>query len=662
MRKRTGTVSDTAVLDMIPFSVFIKDLDSVYTYSNPANAEYSGYLPELIPGKTDFDLFSEESARIFQADDRIVIGNGVKTDRVEIATHNNRETIIRIIKRPYRDENGEIIGVMGIYWEITEELKNKTDLSDKRSQLRLALKAAEIGVWTWDFQQQRLFWDEQINRTFGNTGPCEGDEDDFKSFIHPDDREAVSEEFQFSDRNETEINTEYRIVRPDGTIRYVQTRGELHKDPENKPMKMIGVIHDITRKRLTEETLHSIVRLNQLVDDSSMDEILELILKEAVRLTDSRMGVLYFIDEDSGEISIEKWLNISDSSNRIRQKNDKARVPGTGLLAECLMEKKPVIQNRISPDENIPDLPEGMPPIFRKLAIPIIEKKKIRAVISVVNKSGPYEDFDGDQLSLLGENLWNIISRKRMMHALEEAHREAVESNKIKDRFFSIIAHDLSNPVSNIRILSDHLTTVISKGSPDMEVMQELSRILSRSVITAQDLLKNLLTWSRSQRKALEYQPEFELVKRPVTMAIAACSPIAEGKSIRIKSHWQEEDIVYADSNMLQTILRNILMNAIKFTDVGGEISLDVISGNKETSFRIQDNGIGMSEEKILSLFSIEEIRSTRGTNAEGGTGLGLLLCKEFVECHGGSIKAESSPGKGSIFTITLPRPEKPNR
>jgi len=662
MRKKTGTVPDTAVLDMIPFSIFIKDLDSVYIYSNPANAEYSGYLPELIPGKTDFDLFPEESARTFQADDRNVIESGLKSDRVDFATRHDRETIIRIIKKPYRDENGEIIGVMGIYWEITEELKNKAALSDKRSQLRLALKAAEIGVWTWDFQQEKLIWDEQINTIFGNTGPCEGDDYDFFSFIHPEDRKAVIEEFRILDRDISEINIEYRIIRSDGTIRYVQTRGEVHGDTENKPIKMIGIIHDITRKQLTEETLHSIVRLNQLVDDFSMDEILELILKEAVRLTDSRIGILYFIDEESGAIAIEKWLDISAPQNRIKQKNAKMPVPGIGLLAECLREKKPVIHNGISTDEDSPDLPDGIPPIIRKLAIPIIEKKNIKAVICVLNKSSPYEDFDGDQLTLLGENLWNIISRKQMIHSLEEAHREAVESNKIKDRFFSIIAHDLSNPVSNIRILSDHLSNVVFEASPDMEIMRELSGILSKSVITAQDLLKNLLTWSRAQREALEYQPNYEVVKEPVKMAIAACSPIAEGKNIRIKSHWMEEDTVYADSNMLQTILRNILMNAIKFTDVGGEISLNVISVNDEISFRIQDNGIGMSEEKVQSLFNIEDMKSTRGTNAEKGTGLGLLLCKEFVDCHGGSIKAESSPGKGSVFTITLPRPEKPNR
>jgi len=658
MRERTGTVSDTAVLDMIPFSIFIKDLDSVYIYSNPANAEYSGILPERIPGKTDFDLFPEESARTFQADDRTVIRSGLKSDRVDFATHHDRETIIRIIKKPYRDENGEIIGVMGIYWEITEELKNKAALSDKRSQLRLALKAAEIGVWTWDFQQEKLFWDEQINTIFGNTGPCEGDDDDFFSLIHPDDRKAVIEEFQILDRDISEINIEYRIIRSDGTVRYVQTRGEVHGDRDNKPVKMIGVIHDITRKRLTEETLHFIVRLNQLVDDFSMEEILELILREAVRLTDSRMGILYFIDEDSGEISIEKWLNISESPNKSKRKNSNTRIPGSRLLAECLRERKAVIQNEVSPDEDYPDLPDDMPPIFRKLAIPIVEKKKVRAVISVLNKPGPYEDFNGDQLTLLGDNLWNVISRKQMILSLEEAHREAVESNKIKDRFFSIIAHDLSNPVSNIRILADHLTTVVSEPSPDMEIMQELSRILSKSVITAQDLLKNLLSWSRAQRNALEYKPVYEFVKRPVDMVIAACSPIAEGKNILIKSHWKEEDIVYADSNMLQTILRNILMNAIKFTDVGGEISLNIISGDHDISFMIQDNGIGMSEEKVLSLFNLEEIRSTRGTNSEGGTGLGLLLCKEFVDCHEGSIRTESSPGKGSIFTVTLPRPD----
>ncbi len=653
------TVTDTTVLDLIPFSIFIKDLESIYIYSNSVNAKYSGFVPESILGKTDFDIFPEEAARRYRADDRAVMESGNDSDRIEYVDFNNQDIIIRIIKRPYHDRSGEIIGVMGVYWEITEELKNKVALSDNRSQLEMVLKSAAIGVWSWDIKQKKLFWDEQINKIFGVSGSYEGERDYFISFIHPDERKKVSEELMISDMSETEINSEFRIVRPDGSIRFIQVIGEVHGDSENLPVKVIGVIHDITRKRLTEETLHTIVKLNQYAEEASMEEVLRLILKEAVRLTSSQLGFLFFIDEETGTVNLRKWLDTSPDYNEDNQSRPNTHISPGGILKECISEGKAVIWNSCEPEEWSPDIGIRMPDIIRKLASPIVEKKSIKAVISVVNKPGPYEDFDADQLTLLGENLWNIISRKRMLNVLEAAHEEALESNKVKDRFFSIIAHDLSNPISNIRILSDHFSTVVNESSPDMETMVDLSRVLSKSVITAQELLKNLLTWSRAQRHALEFQPETEIAKSQVEMAVAACKSIAEGKHILIKNILEEETTVYADSNMLQTILRNLLVNAIKFTPVRGEISVEVIPGSDETTFRIRDNGVGMSEDKVLSLFRIEELKSTRGTNEEKGTGLGLVLCKEFVDCHGGTIGVESSPGKGSVFTVSLPGPGK---
>jgi len=565
--------------------------------------------------------------------------------------------IIRIIKRPYYNRNGSLIGVMGVYWEITEELKNKEALSENRSQLRMALKSAEIGIWTWDFKLQKLFWDEQCNKIFGFQKSFEGDRDSFINQIHHDERESIDKLFLISDMGKTEINSEFRIIHFDGTTRYIQIQGEIHGDSENKPAKMIGVVHDITRKRLTEETLHSIVRLNQLVDSASMEEVLNLILKEAVRLTESQLGFLHFVNEKTHTISAQQVLDINRDNEETPSPRNESMVPAEGIFKECINKRQPIIQNKNTSEKYDSSLTEVMHKIKRILAIPIIEDDVVRAIISVGNKPNPYDRFEMDQLLLLGENLWNMISRKQLLHSLEEAHDEAIKSNKIKDRFFSIITHDLSNPISNIRLLSDHLATIITDPIPDIETLQDFSKILSNSVITAQDLLKNLLTWSRSQRNALEYQPEIELVEIPAKMAIDSCASIADGKNIKISSSWDKEISVFADSNMLQTILRNLLINAIKFTPVGGAISLRISSGTNGTSFRIQDNGIGMEEEKVDSLFKIEKMKSTRGTNAEKGTGLGLVLCKEFIDCHGGQIHVESKKGEGSIITFDLPLP-----
>jgi len=646
------TITDTSILDQIPFSIFIKDLKSIYLYSNLVNARYSEHTPEEITGKTDFDLFPEAAAEKYRKDDSVVVESGKSSDRIEFIEHNNEEIILRIIKSPFRNEKGEIIGVMGVYWEITEELRDKAALSDNRSQLRLALKAGEIGVWNWDFKQKKLFWDEQVNKIFGIPGIYQGERSYFIDFIHPEEREIVSERLMISDMSETEINTDFRIIRPDGSVRYVQTRGEVHGDRNNNPEKVIGVIHDITQKRLTRETLHSIVELNQSVDRLSMEEIQRQLLKEAVRLTDSRIGFLYFVHEDNS-LSLKNYL-ISGEEDNTAPENHRSSA-ATGILDTCIREQHPIIHNSCDSEECFAGIPGKTIPMNRELTVPIIKDSAVKALIRVGNKPGIYEISDVDQLSLLGENTWNIIIRKQMVHSLEVAHEEALKSNKIKDRFFSIIAHDLTNPISNIRILSDHFTTLISEPSPDIDTLRELSLILGKSVITAQELLKNLLTWSRAQRNALEYQPETLSAEIPLDMAIEECKPIAEGKNITISSSRDPGISVYADSNMLQTILRNLLVNAIKFSSVGGEIILKLTEENNSVHYSIEDFGTGMNEETVSSLFRIDERKSTAGTNSEKGTGLGLILCKEFIDSHDGKIEVESQPGKGSRFTVILP-------
>ncbi len=397
------------------------------------------------------------------------------------------------------------------------------------------------------------------------------------------------------------------------------------------------------------------LKLNQLVYGSSMDKNLGLILEEAVRLTDSTVGFLHFIDEDACTISLQKWLKETNMMEEIPVPETHTLKSISGIQADCIKERQPIINKHCNSEKFCIGIPGELISISRGLTIPIFENERITAIISVGNKPGPYEDYDTEQLSLLGENLWNIIVRKRTVHDLELAHEEALESNKVKDRFFSIIAHDLSNPISNIRILADHFKTLISKPSPDRGTLRELSEILSRSAATAQELLNNLLEWSRAQRNALEFQPGNYPAELSAEMAIEACKPIATGKNITIKELWEKGITVYADSNMLQTILRNLLVNAIKFTDVGGEISLELSSDKEGTRYTIRDDGIGMTDEKVSSLFRIEKMKSIRGTNAEKGTGLGLVLCKEFVDCHRGIINAVSTPGKGSTFTNPSP-------
>ena len=230
---------------------------------------------------------------------------------------------------------------------------------------------------------------------------------------------------------------------------------------------------------------------------------------------------------------------------------------------------------------------------------------------------------------------------------------ELNELNASKDKFFSIIAHDLKNPFNTIIGFSDMMKESIRLNDP--ATFYEYTEMINTSAIQTLRLLENLLEWANSQRGNLSFTPVpinlSEIVKDEFIMV----DEMATGKNIELKSFIPETLTFVADKNMIRTILRNLITNAVKFTHKNGQVQVNAINYNDNIEISVSDNGIGMSKETIAKLFRIDANLSTRGTENEKGTGLGLFLCKEFAEKHNGNIWVESEEGKGSTFKFLLP-------
>ena len=235
---------------------------------------------------------------------------------------------------------------------------------------------------------------------------------------------------------------------------------------------------------------------------------------------------------------------------------------------------------------------------------------------------------------------------------LNKKNNELEEINKIKDKFFSIISHDLKEPFNTLINSSGMLPRMLEKQ--DFDKILLISDGINKVAKEGYNLLENLLTWSRSQSKTL--QPYFETVQisSVVNYCLGIMKSVAQNKNITIDYNIDNKDYVFADQNMFNTVLRNLVNNAIKFTKKGGKISINYKKTGSTTSFSVTDNGVGIKEEKINKLFSAESNYTTRGTNNEKGTGLGLILCKELVIAQGGAIWVESVENKGTTFYFTL--------
>jgi PAS domain S-box-containing protein len=248
----------------------------------------------------------------------------------------------------------------------------------------------------------------------------------------------------------------------------------------------------------------------------------------------------------------------------------------------------------------------------------------------------------------------NISDLRKAEKSLRESEMQLRELNATKDKFFSIIAHDLKSPFNAIVGFSELLVEQVKEK--DYEGIEEYAGYIHTSSLRAMSLLSNLLEWSRTQIGRMNYSPERIELQAIVNETIELLTDSAKQKGIAISNKIPVKLIVFADKTMIGTILRNLVSNAIKFTNTGGYVNLTAKQVDNELLVSVSDNGVGIRKEAIPNLFLIEESKSTSGTEKETGTGLGLILCKEFIEKHGGRIWVESEEGVGSTFNFTLPK------
>ncbi|PKO95347.1 MAG: hypothetical protein CVU12_10395 [Bacteroidetes bacterium HGW-Bacteroidetes-7] len=257
----------------------------------------------------------------------------------------------------------------------------------------------------------------------------------------------------------------------------------------------------------------------------------------------------------------------------------------------------------------------------------------------------PFYDLDNSFLGYIG-SCYDITEIK---------HNELrlIELIASKDKLFSIIAHDLNSPFNSIVGFSELM--IEKANEKNYSSVNEIAKIILDSSCVAMNLLSNLLSWSQMEMGRMPFNPEYFDISTIFIETTTLIQPTAEQKSIQIENKISLKTQVFADRKMVNTVLRNLLSNALKFTEIGGKVVISAVSSKNEVTFTISDNGVGIPKEKIDKLFSIDDNISTLGTSQEVGTGLGLLLCKEFIDKNNGKIRVESNEGTGSSFIFTLP-------
>ena len=274
-----------------------------------------------------------------------------------------------------------------------------------------------------------------------------------------------------------------------------------------------------------------------------------------------------------------------------------------------------------------------------------LEHKKYFEVVAFSPKQGQFSTIFID-----------ISQYKEAIRLVQNSEKELKELNATKDKFFSIVAHDLKNPFQGILGFVELLHNDLSEFDQD-ELKQIIGQI-KEATENAYNLVLNLLEWSRLQLNRIVFNPEKFDMHTLVKKESANLKAQSDAKKIIVSSDLEEKTLVFADQNMIAMVIRNLISNAIKFSHEGGEIRIQCNVLHKFMDIEVKDNGVGISKENISKLFRVNEQIVSQGTAKEKGTGLGLILCKEFVEKNKGKIWVESSLGIGSSFHVLLPSPD----
>jgi PAS domain S-box-containing protein len=420
---------------------------------------------------------------------------------------------------------------------------------------------------------------------------------------------------EFFDKGKLHIETKER--RLDGSLMIVEGDYICLYDEHKRITGHFGIQRDITERKLAEEALRSSEN------------------KYRVHIQQTPLATI----EYDKKFLLTSW---NPAAEKI-----------FGYSAEEAIGKH---TNLIVPENDVPQVSH----IIKKVVEQGITTKNINEnrtksgeIILCEWYNSPLVDTDGT-ISGMAAFAIDITERKQAEKALKESEAQLRELNATKDKFFSIIAHDLKTPFNAIIGFSELL--VVQVKNKDYDEAEKYAEIIQHSSQRAMELLRNLLEWSRSQTGRMEYHPEQVNLVQIINDTLTLLRDCSEQKTISIFRKLPDHIQVFADKDMISTILRNLISNAIKFTSPCGDIVLAAEQKQDELIISVKDTGIGIKKEDLEKLFRIDVSHSTTGTLNEKGTGLGLILCKDFVEKHKGRIWAESEPGVGSTFYFTIPK------
>jgi len=651
------------VFDQSPVGSVISSLDSRFVRCNAAFCNFLGYSEDEMIGRSFSEFTYPEDQELGQKAMNELLEEKLETVKLQkrYVRKDGRVVWGEISISLVRDEENRPVYFLPIIQDITESRQTEDLLRLKEEKYRTLFENMAQGVF-YQLADGSLV---DINRAGLEIFGISREQFLGKSSFSPEWK-VIDEHFNTLEPDQhpsmialktgQDIDTVIGVFNP--VLQSYKWLNIIAKPQyitaEDKPYQVFVTMHDITNRKMIELINLSRFHLVQFAQSHSLDELLEETLNEAEKLTGSSIGFIHFVDDNQEYLILQNWSTKTKSLFcNAEGKGSHYAFDDAGVWADCARQGKPVIHNDYASLPNRKGMPKGHAQVSRELVVPIFRGRLIKSILGVGNKPTDYNQQDIDTISMLAELAWDVTEMKRIEEALKESEIRLRDLNATKDKFFSIIAHDLRSPFNGILGFSNILVDQIQEKN--YEGIEEYARVVQTSAQRALSLLMNLLEWSRSQTGLVKFSAEYVEIGILIDDVVSLFIDMAKQKSIELTIELSSKVIVFGDKYMISTIMRNLVSNAFKFTNPGGKIVVSAERKPDEILFSVSDNGVGMKKSALEKMFRIDVSSSTKGTNDEGGTGLGLILCKEFVDKHGGKIWAESEIGNGSTFFFTIP-------
>jgi PAS domain S-box-containing protein len=548
--------------------------------------------------------------------------------------------------RTTRDAQGRAIRMVGVNYDVTERKQAEEALRQASERLQMATQAADMGVWDWDIVKDETIWDDTIHRFYGI--PRENFSGHYEVWInalHPDDRERMQRVVDGELSGERPYNTEFRVIRPDGSVRYIHGIGRATRDAQGHAIRMVGVNYDITERKLAEQELRMHRdHLEEIVAERTTQ------LQRALLLTDQAMELTR-----SGY-----WISVLDNPTHYTSSPRCADILGDIPNPEwiydlakwraCIEEVSPTIATEV--DECYRKTCAGERPVYdavypyRRPIDGRVVWVHARGVVATDPKSGVREMYG------VVQDITDIVEARR---ALEEARTSAENASRAKSVFLANMSHEIRTPMNAILGMS-HLAL---RGSDDPQQRDYLEKI-QRAGQHLLNVINDVLDISKIEAGKLTIENAPFALSALLDDVSNVVADRAAAKGLRFSFEVADDvpgDLV-GDRLRIGQVLINLATNAVKFTEQGG-VKVSVSAGDRNGRhlplvFGVHDTGIGISKEESTRLFEAFHQADSSTTRRHGGTGLGLAISRNLARLMGGEISVDSEPGVGSTFRFSV--------